>query len=86
MNWLLNRLKEKSTWLAIFTLVGLAGIQIEPEFRDLIIDTILGAASVAAFVYRENTSERSTDPKQPEIPEIDLQSRSDPSGRGFNDQ
>jgi len=53
MNWLLNRLKEKSTWLAIFTLVGLFGMNIEPELRDHIIDAILAIAAAVAFVFRE---------------------------------
>ena len=91
MNWLLNRLKERSTWLAIFTLAGLAGIQIDPEFREAIINAILAVAAVVAFVFRENIHERSTDLDQatrsaPQLPPIELQSRSDPSGRGFNNQ
>ena len=61
MNWLLNRLKERSTWLAIFTLAGLFGMKIEPELREHIINAILAVAAVAAFVFRENIRERSTD-------------------------
>ncbi len=54
MNWLLNRLKERSTWLAIFTLLGLVGIKLEPELRELIINAILAVAAIVAFVFREN--------------------------------
>ena len=72
MNWLLNRLKERSTWLAIFTLAGLFGMKIEPELREHIINAILAVAAVAAFVFRENIRERSTD-----LPAIELQGRSD---------
>ncbi len=91
MNWLLNRLKERSTWLAIFTLLGLVGIKLEPELRELIINAILAVAAIVAFVFRENIQERSTDLDQatrsiPQLPPIELQSRSDPSGRGFNNQ
>jgi len=53
VQWLMDRLKERSTWLAIFTLVGLLGIKLEPELRELIINAILGAAAVVAFVWRE---------------------------------
>lgn len=65
MNWLLNRLKERSTWLAIFTLVGLFGMNIEPELRDHIIDAILAIAAAVAFAFREETL-------RPELPPIEL--------------
>jgi len=61
MIWLLNRLKERSTWLAIFTVAGLVGIKIEPELRESVINAILAVAAVVAFVFRENVRERSTD-------------------------
>ena len=76
MNWLLNRLKERSTWLAIFTLAGLVGIKLEPELRELIINAILGVAAVVAFVFRENIRERSTD-----LPAIEMQGRSESPAR-----
>ena len=61
MNWLINRLKERTTWLAIFTLLGLVGVKLEPEFREIIINAILAVTAVVAFVFRENVRERSTD-------------------------
>jgi len=76
VNWLLNRLKERSTWLAIFTLAGLVGIKLEPELRELIINAILGVAAVVAFVFRENIRERSTD-----LPAIEMQGRSESPAR-----
>jgi hypothetical protein len=54
MNWLIDRLKERSTWLGIFTLAGLLGAKLEPELRELIINAILGVAAVVAFVWREH--------------------------------
>ncbi len=82
MNWLLNRLKERSTWLAIFTLAGLVGIKIEPEFREAIINAILAVAAVVAFIFRENVRERSTDLNQPTgtptpLPPIELTGKSE---------
>jgi len=84
MNWLLNRLKERSTWLAIFALAGLVGIKLEPEFRDAIINAILAVAAVVAFVFRENIRERSTDLDQstwtpPPLPPIELTGKSESS-------
>lgn len=65
MGWFLDRIREKSTWLGIFTLVGLLGIEIEPEFREIIINAILGVAAVIAFFFREKSS-------NPPLPPIDL--------------
>lgn len=84
MNWLINRLKERSTWLAIFTLAGLAGIKLDPEFREAIINAILAVAAVVAFVFRENIRERSTDLNQstrtpPPLPPIELTGKSESS-------
>ena len=77
MNWLLNRLKEKSTWLAIFTLAGLFGMKIEPELREHIINAILAVAAVAAFVFRENIRERDQPRQNDQLPPIELMGRSE---------
>ena len=71
MNWLLNRLKEKSTWLAVFTIAGLLGMKVEPELREQIINAILAVAALVAFIFRENIRERSTDRKV-DLPPIKL--------------
>jgi hypothetical protein len=72
MKWLLARLKEKSTWLGIFTIAGLFGMKIEPELREHIINAILAVAAVVAFVFRE-------DVKRADLPPIELQGRADTS-------
>lgn len=84
MDWLLNRLKEKSTWLAIFTMAGLFGMKIEPELRETIINAILALAAVAAFVFKETPHEPQTVNIQ--LPPIDLvsthlQEKQDGQGR-----
>jgi hypothetical protein len=73
MNWLLNRLKEKSTWLAIFTLAGLFGMKIEPELREYIINAILAVAAVVAFIFREEAKHEAA------FPPIELQGRPESS-------
>jgi hypothetical protein len=74
MSWLLARLKERSTWLAMFTFAGLLGMKLDPELRELIINAILGVAAVAAFVWREHRdpNERT---RETDLPPIDLQGR-----------
>jgi len=81
MNWFLNRLKERSTWLAIFTLAGLFGMKIEPELREHIINAILAVAAVAAFVFRENIRERDQPRQNDQLPPIELQGRADSPAR-----
>ena len=73
MNWLIARLKEKSTWLALFTFAGLFGINIEPELREYIINAIIAVAAVAAFVFKEPAREHH---QSNQIPPIELQGRS----------
>ncbi len=75
MNWLIDRLKERSSWIAIFTFAGLFGIKLEPEFREAIINAILAVAAVAAFVFREKTHESHQPDHAPELPDIELMGR-----------
>ena len=77
MNWLLARLKEKSTWLAIFTLAGLCGMRIEPELRETIINVILAVAALVAFVFREEVKHEEA------LPPIEFQGHSE-SSQGCN--
>lgn len=55
--WLIARIGERSSWLGIYTILGLVGMHVQPEMRDLIIDAILAVAAVLAFIFRENTHE-----------------------------
>ena len=45
MNWLLKRLKERSTWTGIITLASIAGLNLQPEQKELIVS--IGTALVA---------------------------------------
>lgn len=57
MTWLLNRLKEPSTWRAIFCLAGICGYSIAPELQSQIV-TIVGAAlAMVEFIRKEKTNE-----------------------------
>ena len=54
MNYIINRLKEKSTWIGIITLLGSLGVVIRPELREAlpIFGVGLGAL-LAVIVERE---------------------------------
>lgn len=45
MKWILDRAQERSTWIGLIALVGVAGVQIDPEQADSIAT---GAALLAS--------------------------------------
>jgi uncharacterized membrane protein len=54
LNWVLARLSEKSTWLAVVTFLGTAlGIKLAPELSDAITTVGLAVTSLALVVLRE---------------------------------
>jgi hypothetical protein len=48
MNWLLSRLKERSTWSAVITLAGITGLSIAPELKEQIITA---ATAIVAVIF-----------------------------------
>jgi hypothetical protein len=70
--WLTDRLKERSTWAAIAAIAGLFGMEIQPEFRDLIINALIGVAAVVAFMFDENKNVNIN------LPPIELQGKPTP--------
>lgn len=54
MDWLFDRLKEKSTWVAIITVItGAIGVAISPEHAELIAQAALGVTTAALVLIRE---------------------------------
>lgn len=54
MKWIIERLKEKSTWIAIFTvLASVGGVTVAPELKEAIISTGLGIVSLVAILTKE---------------------------------
>ena len=53
LSWLLERLKESSTWYGIITMLTTAGINIDPELQVQIISTGAGLAGLVAFATKE---------------------------------
>lgn len=48
MNWILDRLKERSTWVSIITLASMAGLKLSPELREQIIT---GAVTLVSIIF-----------------------------------
>ncbi len=47
LTWILERAKERSTWMGLFALAGAIGLGFSPENKELIISA--GVAVVAAI-------------------------------------
>lgn len=53
MTWLLDRLKEKTTWLGLTALVTSAGIALSPELAEAIAVAGVAIAGLIAVVTEE---------------------------------
>ena len=53
MTPILARLREPSTYAGLAVLLGMFGVQIAPEMMTGIVQTVSGAAAVAAMVVAE---------------------------------
>ena len=56
--WILNRAKERSTWMGLFSLAGAVGWAVTPEHKELIITAAVAVvAAVAAFTRDKPAAE-----------------------------
>lgn len=56
MDWLFDRMKEKSTWIAIATaLATLVGFKVSPENAELIAQAGVAVATAALVLIREKS-------------------------------
>jgi hypothetical protein len=53
MNWLLERLKEKTTWLGLFTILSTLGVSLAPELKEAIIGTGLSLISLVLVITKD---------------------------------
>ena len=52
--WILDRLKEKSTWAGILAVVAAAGVTLNPELKDAIVAAGVSIAGLVAVIVKEN--------------------------------
>ena len=56
--WILERAKERSTWMGLFSLAGAVGWAVTPEHKELIITAAVAVvAAVAAFTRDKPAAE-----------------------------
>jgi len=54
MNWILNRLKEKSTYAGVFVLISIfAGYSVPEEWQPMIMQIGTGIGALAAIILKE---------------------------------
>lgn len=55
MNYVLNRLAERSTWQGLVALLGAFGIAVRPDLTEAVITFGLAAAGLVNVLWPENT-------------------------------
>jgi hypothetical protein len=74
--WLVRRMRERTTWLSILGVLGLFGIRLEPELQEYIIQGLIAASCIVAFLFPESELVKKDD-----LPPIDLVGRTTPAER-----
>ena len=54
LSWLLDRLKEPSTWYGVIAMLTSAGVNFDPDLTNQIISAGVGLAGIVAFVTKED--------------------------------
>ena len=58
ITWILDRAKERSTWMGLFLLAGAVGWAVTPEHKELVIAAAVAiVAAVAAFTRDKPAAE-----------------------------
>ena len=53
MEWILDRLKEPTTYAGIFAGLAALGVQVAPELADAIISVGIGAVGIVLVILKE---------------------------------
>ena len=57
IKWIIDRARERSTWMGLFSLAGAVGWAITPENKELIVTAAVAVvAAVAAFTRDQPTA------------------------------
>ena len=51
--WILDRAKERSTWMGLFSLAGAAGWAVTPDHKELIITAAVAVVAAIAALTRD---------------------------------
>ena len=51
--WILDRAKERSTWMGLFSLAGAVGWAVTPDHKELIITAAVAVVAAIAALTRD---------------------------------
>ena len=51
--WILDRAKERSTWMGLFSLAGAVGWAVTPEHKELIVTAAVAVVAAVAAMTRD---------------------------------
>lgn len=54
IEWIIDRLKEKSTWAGIGVLLGLVGVRLSPDALSSVMAAVVAIIGVWEVIRREN--------------------------------
>ena len=53
LSWILDRAKERSTWVGYFSLAGAVGGAVTPEHKELIVTAAVAVVAAIAALTRD---------------------------------
>ena len=53
LTWILDRAKERSTWMGLFSLAGAIGLGLSPENKEIIITAAVAVVAAIAAMTRD---------------------------------
>ncbi len=53
ITWILDRAKERSTWMGLFSLAGAVGWAVTPDHKELIITAAVAVVAAIAAMTRD---------------------------------
>ena len=56
LTWLLDRAKERSTWMGLFSLAGAVGLAFTPEHKEIIIGAAVAVVAAVAAMTRDKSA------------------------------
>lgn len=53
LKWVLDRAKERSTWIGLASVLAAAGVALSPELKEAIIATGIAVAGLVAVITKD---------------------------------
>ena len=77
MNWIINRLREASTWRGLVWLLTVSGVALRPDQIEAIVLAGMALAGLIGVFVRDEIRSSETRTRETDIPSISLVGRSE---------